>query len=237
MLGRLTVVVLLPILVLGLRPASADVVELKGGERVEGAFKEATPAGVVIEVGGQSIRFDAANVRAIYFGAPGPPPPPPDAPPASAAAPALPPPATPAAGALQIVQTLRSTVAAGTTLREYETRLNGTGPLMDLYLAGVQPAAGADALRDAMRYYVLAEWAWSNQGIVSRTVWLRKDDALARCPAYQEFARAMQAKGEAYYAERTRNYVVIADGAVAVLWSCASEKITEAEALLLKAEK
>ena len=134
------------------------------------------------------------------------------------------------------MQSLRSTVAAGPTLREYEARLTGTAPLVELYLAGLPPA-GAGALRDAVRYYLLAEWAWSNQGMASRTVWLKRDEVLARCPAYLDFARAMQAKGEAYYAERTRSYLVIADGAVPVLWSCASDKITEAETLLLKAQK
>ena len=235
MIGCLAAALLLVIPALGLRPASADVVELKGGDRVEGALKEATPAGVVVEVGGQSIRFEASSVRAIYFGSPVPPAPP-DAPPASAAPPAPSVPPSPGAGALQIVQSLRATVATGTTLRDYETRLHGVAPLVELYLAGMPPAPGA-AIRDAMRYYVLAAWGWNNLGMTSRTVWLRKDDALARCPAYQEFARAMQVKGEAYYAERTQNYVVIADGAVPVLWSCAAEKVAEAETLLLKAEK
>ena len=60
------------VLVLGLAVAKsqADVVELNNGQRVEGAFKQATPLGVVIEVGGQTIRFDVAKVRAIYLGAP-----------------------------------------------------------------------------------------------------------------------------------------------------------------------
>jgi len=47
----------------------------------------------------------------------------------------------------------------------------------------------------------------------------------------------MRAKGEAYYAERTKSYIVIADGAVPVLWTCASDKITEAETALLKEKK
>ena len=233
MIGRFAIPVALAILAGWLQSASADVVELRGGDRVEGSLKEATAAGVVIEVAGQSIRFEVAKVRAIYFGVAGPPAsqdaPPPPAPPLSP----LPPPASPGAGALQLMQSLRSTVAAGTTLREYETRLNGTAPFVELYLAGLPPAA-AEALRDAIRYYLLAEWAWSNQGIATRTVWLRRDDVLARCPAYQEFASAMRAKGEAYYAERTRSYIVIADAAVPVLWSCASDKITEAETLLPK---
>jgi hypothetical protein len=231
---RLAVPVALAILAGWLQSASADVVELRGGDRVEGSLKEATPTGVVIEVAGQSIRFDVAKVRAIYFGVAGSPPAPQDVPPPPGPPLSPPSPASPAAGALQLMQSLRSTVAAGTTLREYETRLNGTAPFVELYLAGLPPAA-AEALRDAIRYYLLAEWAWSNQGIATRTVWLRRDDVLERCPAYQEFASAMRAKGEAYYAERTRSYLVIADGAVPVLWSCASDKITEAETLLPKA--
>jgi hypothetical protein len=35
--------------------ASADSIELKTGERIEGAFRQATAAGAVIEVAGQSI--------------------------------------------------------------------------------------------------------------------------------------------------------------------------------------
>jgi hypothetical protein len=88
-----------------------------------------------------------------------------------------------------------------------------------------------------MRYYVLAEWAWNNQGMASRTVWLRKDDVLARCSAYQDFAREMQGKGEAYYAERMKTYLAIADGVIPVLWSCASDKIAEAEKLVISAKK
>ena len=47
----------------------ADVVELKTGRRVEGTLKQATPASVSIEVGGQTITFTGDKVRAIYFGA------------------------------------------------------------------------------------------------------------------------------------------------------------------------
>src|SRR5437870_9425242 len=48
---------------------SADVLELKSGERLEGTFKQAgVDRGVVIEVGGQSITIPLAKIRAIYFG-------------------------------------------------------------------------------------------------------------------------------------------------------------------------
>src|SRR5437764_9739127 len=41
----------------------ADVVELKTEERLEGTFKQADSAGVVFEVGGQSITMPLAKVR------------------------------------------------------------------------------------------------------------------------------------------------------------------------------
>ena len=47
---------------------SADTIELKTGERIEGTFKEATSSGVVINVGGQSLTMPMDKVRAIYFG-------------------------------------------------------------------------------------------------------------------------------------------------------------------------
>jgi hypothetical protein len=222
-------------LLLGWSPSLwADVVELRGGERIEGVLKEATPAAVIIEVAGQSIRFEATKVRAIYYGSPAPQPAPPPSSEATFPPPSVP---SPAAGALQLLQSLRSAVGGSMTLRDYEARVNSAAPLVELYLTGSPAPRGADGLRDAMRYYVLAEWAWSNQGLTSRTVWLRKDEALQRCTAYQDFARSMQAKGDSFYAERMRNYVVIADGVMAVLWSCAAEKLAEAEKLVLKAKK
>ncbi len=234
MIERFTVVLVVTWFALGLRPASADVLELQSGERVEGALKEATPDGVVIEIGEQRITFDAATVRAIYFG------PLASRPSLPASASLWPPPAktpAPAAGVLQLMKSVRPTFGVGTMLNEYQARVKAAAPIVDLYLAGLPPGTGVEAVRDAMRYHVLAESAWNNQGRASRTVWLKKDDALGRCPAYLDFVRAMQSKGEAYYAERTRHYVVVADGVIPVLWSCASEKIAEAETLLVEAKK
>ncbi len=49
--------------------ASAHVVELKNGQRIEGNLKVATSDRIVVEVGGQDIILQADRVRAIYFGA------------------------------------------------------------------------------------------------------------------------------------------------------------------------
>ena len=116
--------------------------------------------------------------------------------------------------------------------KEYQTRVSAAATIVDRYLAALPEGPESESISDAVRYYVLAESAWNNQGTASRTVWLRKADALDRCAAYQDYAKSMQSKGEAFYAERVRNYVVISDGVISVLWSCASEKIAEAETLL-----
>jgi len=236
MVERCAAVLAVAWMLLGPSPVLADVLELADGTRVEGTLREATPAGVTIEVGGQSVRFEPGKVRAIYFGVPPPARPAPGSPPPAAAASLPSPSSVPAGGALQIVRRLRATVAAGTTLREYERQVNEAAPVVELYLSGLPADASAAAIRDAMRCYVLAKWAWSNQGRASHTVWLRKDEALRRCAAYEAFAREMQARGEAFYSERVRNYVVIGDGVIPVLWSCAADRTDEAEHVSAAAE-
>ena len=49
-------------------PVYADVVELKNGQRIEGTLRQATPASVSIDVGGQTMSIEGTRVRAIYFG-------------------------------------------------------------------------------------------------------------------------------------------------------------------------
>ena len=257
MVGRLAAFVLAVLTLVCPVPAFPEVVELNGGEWVEGRLKEVTPAGVVVEVGGQTVTFPSDRVQAIYFrgssqAPPAPPagPPPPAPPgavpsappeaaaPASPALPSRPSPVTifksptPTADALQVVRSLRSAVLGGMNFREYQSRVNAAATIVDRYLAALPEGPESQSINDAVRYYVLAGSAWNNQGAASRTVWLRKVDALDRCSAYQDFAKTMQSKGDAYYAERVKNYVVISDGVISVLWSCASEKIAEAETLL-----
>ena len=264
MVGRLAVLVLVALTLAGPRLALAEVIELNGGDWVEGRLKEVTPSGVVVEVGGQTITFPPDRVAAIYFRSPSqtapaaPASPPPSSAPAAAppvAAPSAPagstapvpaalPPRSPAAvykspsptaDALQVVRSLRSAVLGGLNFREYQSKVSAAATIVDRYLAALPEGPESQSIHDAVRYYVLAESAWNNQGAASRTVWLRKVDALDRCTAYQDFAKTMQSKGDAYYAERVKNYVVISDGVISVLWSCASEKIAEAETLLANA--
>jgi len=48
--------------------ASADIVELKTGQKVEGVLKQVNSAAVTVEVGGQLVSLKREQVRAIYLG-------------------------------------------------------------------------------------------------------------------------------------------------------------------------
>jgi len=225
-LGGLALMLALPLLVMG-PVTAADVIELRSGQRIEGTLHQASPAGVVLEVGGQARTFETDDVRAIYFTA------------AAARRPDVAAPVTgsPAADASSSLAALRA--AAAGDPGDYGARANDIRAGVERYLAGLPnaSAAGAEALRDAMRYYQLADFAWRNHSAVSDRVWLKKDDALDRCHGYRDFAEAMRAKGESHYSERTRSFFVISDGVLAVLWSCAADRLAEAERVLAQGGK
>jgi hypothetical protein len=208
-------------------PAAAVVVELKSGRRLEGELRDASAARVTLEAGGEVLVLEANEVRAIYFTTAG------SAPAPAAATP--PRPLLPGADALEAVKALRASVAGGTSAREFSPRVVEARAAVDRYLAtlpGAVPPGGA-ALRDAITYYQVSEFAWRNHSVASHTVWLRRDDVLERCQPYREFVEAMQAKGESHYSERTSRFTLISDGVLTVLWSCAAVRIEEAEQSLL----
>ncbi len=197
-------------LVLSASPAPAVIVELVSGQRIEGVLREASAARVQIDVGGQLVVFEAGDVRAIYFTPPFSPPvtPAETSPPSPQAAPAPEPRPADAAEVLGVLKALRAAVDAGMSAPEYPPRVSEARATVDRYLATVAdtPPPGSEALSEAMHYYQIAEFAWRNHSVTSRTVWLQKDDALARCPSYVEFAVEMDARGESYYTERTRSF-------------------------------
>jgi len=215
---------LVPLLVMA-PPAAADVIELRSGQRIEGTLRQASPAGVVLEVGGQSRTFEANDVRAIYFTATAPRP---------AAAPAGPATAPAGADTWSSLKALRAAAAGGASPPDYGARAGEIRAAVERYLASLPNTAapGVEALREAMHYYQLADFAWRNHSAVSDRVWLKQDEALDRCHGYQDFVQAMRAKGESHYSERTRTFFVISDGVLAVLWSCAADRLAEAERVL-----
>jgi hypothetical protein len=191
---------------------SADVVELRNGQRVDGVFRQGSGTNVTIEVGGQRLTFPSSQVRAIYFGTA----------PASTGTPQ----ASGRQDALKALRGLQSVTAGGVTYREYGGHVNDANVRVDEYLREPTTDDGGTraAIAAAMRYYVIASSVWST-AISSddqtlrqlRLTPLREDPLIKQCPD----------------SERAFNWVELMGQAsqVALFWKCAGDKITEAEHL------
>lgn len=200
-------------------PVLADVVELKTGQRVEGTFKQATQAGIVIEVGGQTITFDREKVRAIYFGtAPSSVPPQPSA-------------SEEAFGALRGLESVTKT---GVNYREYARRVLDAKVIVDRYL---RSETGQTEVRSkiqaAMQLYEFAAFVWNTDVTRGEYEAIPTHPAVALCP------QALQgAVVSAKRFTRRENPGEIAIGigftgaGMSPIWSCASDKTAEAERAL-----
>lgn len=158
----------------------ADTVELKTGERVDGAFRQATAAGVMIEIAGQAMTIPLAKVQAIYFG--------PAKPAAASAAP------SPTAEALDALHALRSVTESGITFRDYAPRVLDAKIRVDRYLSS--SADDAAELRGsiwlATREYELASRVWGASfqldGVSTLTAIIDnlEPDILKNCPVVKK---------------------------------------------------
>ena len=227
MMRVLGVVGVLSLLCILPRAAAADVIELKIGQYLEGTVTQVTQGNVILEVGNQTITVGTDSVRAIYFGHG----------PSDVSRPDVPPPgpsrAPSAADVVRAMAALQEVVGRGTSLQEYESKVNVVKLLTGGYVAQRSSTTRGerDPLQDALRYYELAAGAWRNHA-TRDTVWLKRDAVLSRCPAYADFAEAMRAKGEGEYLERTRSYLVISDDVIPVLWACGADAVAQARQLL-----
>jgi len=210
-------------------PARGDVIELRTGERVEGAFKGADDAAVRVEVDGRVLTFRPAEVRAIYYGN-GP----------AVAAPAAGAPLVPVAerdAALGALATLRSVARAGVTYQEYEPRLGEARAAVGRYLRAEDGApAIKGAIADSLRFYALAGTAWNASRGRGNYAVIGSDGALNECePAQQVIA---ESKRKAPYTWRAKGAgeaattgMVIANEGLAALWMCGADKLAAAERL------
>ncbi len=215
----------------------ADTVELKTGEKIEGVFKQAGPAGAVIEVGGQPITFALDKVRAIYLGG----------------APVAPQPPSAYSDALDALKALQSVTTSGINYRDYSARVLDARVKVDKYLTS--PPNGDDpqrsAIRIAMQYYELTSLAWGGvifkdfQRSIQVGGTLRGDATLLEpCPAIKTLiadsdARAAETGAQLARtipdtpAEREKTSLLFTGTSIgqrpAILWSCAATKIAEAE--------
>jgi hypothetical protein len=213
---------------------SGDTIELKTGERIEGAFKQANSAGAVIEVAGQPITIPLEKIQAIYFGA---------VPSRTVAGPA------PSQEALDALKALRSVVQTGLDYREYSQRVLDAKVKVDQYLSA--PANGAaerNGIETAMREYELARDAWDASFNFLNTLKLSGErrqaigqfleDPETTCPVLTDFVgqEGRGRHGESlaslfltqaaalYQARHTRVYES--------LWTCASAQVAQAERLI-----
>jgi hypothetical protein len=153
-----------------------DTIELKTGERIDGAFKQATSAGAVIEVAGQSITIPLEKVKAIYFGA------------AVARTPAGP---APSQEAMDALRALRSVTGSGIAYRDYAQRVLDTRVKVDRYLSspGNDGTDLQEPIRVAMLEYELAAKGWlaSSSPVEYANLWgpmgkILEDSGVSKCP-------------------------------------------------------
>src|SRR5439155_804030 len=147
--------------------AEAEVVELKTGQRIEGALQEVTAINVVIEVGGQRIIFERGKVRAIFFGA-------------------APSPSSKIGAGYEAVTALRALQSVTTSeisYRDYSPRVLDAKVVVDRYLAEREGRDDSKrAIATAMRLYSFVAAAWNIY--ISRGAFesLPRDPILAECP-------------------------------------------------------
>jgi len=204
-------------------PAIADVIELKTGQRVDGTLKQATPVSVSVDVGGQTITFDGEKVRAIYFGA---------APSPVASQPSA------RDEAMRALKALRSVAQGGITYRDYAPRASDAKIVVDRYLGEGRDVPERSVIREAMEYYTYASSAWgaSLSGDVAGFQTTGASPLIKRCPALT--AELERSKREQPYLwrgtamETATAGIVIGGRGVSAIWSCAADKIAEAEKLL-----
>jgi len=209
-------------------PAAADVVELRTGERVEGAFRGADDVAVRIEVGGRVVTFKPDQVRAIYYGAPPAPPSPPLA---------------ERDEAVRALQALRSVAQPGVVYREYAARVSDTQLVVDRYL---QREDGAPAIKiaiaDSMRLYALAGSAWAASTSRGNYAQVGSDAALVGCEQAQRvIAESKQKKPFIWRSkgagEAATTGMVIGTEGIPAVWTCAADKLAQAERRLPAGER
>jgi hypothetical protein len=195
-------------------PAYADVIELKTGQRVEGTFKQGTAASISVEVAGQTLTIEVEKVRAIYFGA--------------APAPVAQQPSA-RDEAMKALRGLRSVSQAGITYRDYAPRVSDAKILVDRYAAEPDPSPAKVAITDTMAFYVYAASAWNGQ-ISKSYAGLGSNPLIAQCPPLK--AKLDEPPIVRMPPDTSMYRDVSVSFHVPIIWSCASDKLAEAEKLL-----
>jgi hypothetical protein len=195
----------------------ADTIEMKSGERVDGAFKQASSASAVIEVAGQAITIPLEKVKAIYFGAP---------PTQAGAGPTL------QQEAMDTLRALRSVTTSGIGYRDYAQRVSDARVKVDRYLASPTKDPARRVIDLAMRYYEIARDPFAN-GILNGTgTIIAGDPTLQVCTTLQAASVNMRSRTGEQGLKSAGSVMLYVGKNPEVLWTCASEQLTEAESLI-----
>jgi hypothetical protein len=203
-------------------PAAGDVVELRTGQRVEGAVKEVTADTVVVESAGQPQRIERAKVRAIYLESP-----------AAAST-------TPVGAAIEALKTVQAATKSPEAFKSYESRVGDAKTAVGRYLQS--PSAGdatlQGAVKAALHYYEIGGAATRPHMTDADFAAVGRDPALDQCPQIKDVIAAAQRMSPKTFAggdqARNRGLTVSMFGLGAV-WACAAERLAEAERVAEKA--
>ena len=210
------------------RCAYADVVELKDGRRMEGTFKGASPAIVAIDVGGRTVTFPFADVRAVYFGEAVPAKPVPE--PAATVEPAAR--GRDAGAALAALQAVQAAAGQGPTYGDFATRVSESRAVVETFLQN--PAATDDGLKAVMnagiRLYALGVEAWGVRLRKTGYEALAAEPAADLCPALSDKIREARDQGLLKPTPQSQG-IGVAAGLPQIL-TCASERVDDATRMM-----
>lgn len=215
----------------------ADVVELTTGQRIQGTVKEATPAGVVIVVGGREMRIRQERIRSISFEAvrraPAPAPSPVTVPVAARPPAAPPPPPLPAgvATAVTALGRLQAVTTRPVAPGDYAALVEEVRREVERSL-GDAPADHADtrrAIGTAIRYHAFAALAGTVYDAKGDLASVGRDPLIAECRQLAELVAGEAARLGLNPIDPVVVGLIAASEGPPALRACASEKITEAE--------
>jgi uncharacterized protein with von Willebrand factor type A (vWA) domain len=171
----------------------------------------------VIEVGGQAVTFEQEKVRAIYFGP----------------APEQPAKTSDRDDAIKALKALQSVATGGTDYRNYAPRVSDAKIAVDRYLSSEtpDPQEAKAAIQKSMGFYSLASAAWNSKISRSNYEAVSSNPLLDECPPLNRELNNPQFKARNDM-ERSIHRAVTAQFSISEIWSCASQKLSEAESLL-----
>jgi hypothetical protein len=202
--------------------AHADVLELDNGERVTGELKETSADRIVIEVNGRPISYERARVRAIFL-----------TPPTGGAAARPAPSPADALAALKKLQVFVSQQASR-GLPAYTAQVNESRVPVETYLKAapvdspLQPAI-ADAL--ALHTFAIKVWESRLTNSASASAEIGRNSIVDKCAALQKVVAKYPAPTTQENAWRRGTAL---EFEIPVIWACAGEKVSEAEAAAAK---